>query len=229
MMSSDQGLPLASRAGSRDEVVVSDLTPKHALFVEEYLKDFNATQAAIRVGYSERRAMQTGHDLVRKREISEAIETRKAELMEKSKMTLEKWVRLVTALALYDPRKMFDQFSNLREIPEMSRVQAMAVAGCAHFEAFEGNGKNRIQTGRSRRVKLLDRTPYVLMLGKFLNAFSEKKPESPTEPPRNRIAWESIPLAERIVLRDELVAIQQRYATLVDRARILTNSKTTSQ
>ena len=175
MISSGQVLPLANRAGSREGVEVSDLTPKQALFVEEYLKDFNATQAAIRVGYSERRAMQTGHDLVRKREISEAIETRKAELMEKSKMSLEKWVKTVTALAIYDPRKMFDKFGNPQEIPELGRVSALAVAGFEIEELYDGKGENRQKIGYVRKVKLLDRTPYLLMLGKYLNAFPDKK------------------------------------------------------
>jgi hypothetical protein len=47
----------------------------------------------------------------------------------------------------------------------------MAVAGYEHFEEFEGKGEARVQTGWTRKVKLLDRTPYILMLGKYLNAF----------------------------------------------------------
>lgn len=46
---------------------------KEQLFVAEYLKDFNACQAAIRAGYSEKRGRQTGHDLLRKPHIQQGI------------------------------------------------------------------------------------------------------------------------------------------------------------
>jgi len=50
------------------------LTPKQERFVQEYLIDLNATQAAIRCGYSDKTAGQMGHELLKKPEISEAIE-----------------------------------------------------------------------------------------------------------------------------------------------------------
>lgn len=90
-------------------------------------------------------------------------------------MTLEKWVKTVTALALYDPRKMFDKFGNPQEIPELGRVSGLALAGFEIEELYDGKGENRQKIGYARKVKLLDRTPYLLMLGKYLNAFPEKK------------------------------------------------------
>ena len=49
------------------------LTNKQARFVEEYLRDFNATQAAIRAGYSEKTAYSIGWENLRKPEIIEAV------------------------------------------------------------------------------------------------------------------------------------------------------------
>jgi phage terminase small subunit len=45
---------------------VSDLTPKQARFVEEYLLDLNATQAATRAGYSKKTANEQGAQLLAK-------------------------------------------------------------------------------------------------------------------------------------------------------------------
>ena len=45
-------------------------------FVEEYLVDFNATQAAIRAGYSHKTARQIGSKLLTKVDVSEAVESR---------------------------------------------------------------------------------------------------------------------------------------------------------
>lgn len=50
---------------------------RQARFVEEYLVDFNATQAAIRSGYSPKTAYSIGHENLRKPEIAEAINARK--------------------------------------------------------------------------------------------------------------------------------------------------------
>ena len=53
------------------------LTPKQQRFVEEYLIDLNATQAAIRAGYSNKTAGQVGYENLRKPEIQQAVTTAK--------------------------------------------------------------------------------------------------------------------------------------------------------
>lgn len=52
---------------------------KQRVFIEEYLKDWNATQAAIRAGYSERTARQIGHENLAKPDIAAAIQQRISE------------------------------------------------------------------------------------------------------------------------------------------------------
>ena len=49
------------------------LTEKQKLFVQEYLKDLNATQAAIRAGYSARTANKTGSEVLGKTNVRQAI------------------------------------------------------------------------------------------------------------------------------------------------------------
>lgn len=55
------------------------LSRKQTVFINEYLRDFNATQAAIRAGYSSRSAHAIGHENLTKPEIAEAIQERIAE------------------------------------------------------------------------------------------------------------------------------------------------------
>lgn len=50
------------------------LTPKQQRFVQEYLIDFNATQAAIRAGYSEKTAYSQGQRLLKNVEANAAIQ-----------------------------------------------------------------------------------------------------------------------------------------------------------
>ena len=50
------------------------LTPKQQLFVAEYLVDLNATQAAVRAGYSNKTAYSVGHENLKKPEVAAAIQ-----------------------------------------------------------------------------------------------------------------------------------------------------------
>ena len=59
------------------------LTKKQEMFVEEYIIDLNATQAAIRAGYSKKTAGQIGEQNLKKLEIQQAINERLAEKKEK--------------------------------------------------------------------------------------------------------------------------------------------------
>ncbi len=63
------------------------LTDKQTAFVREYLVDLNATQAAIRAGYSERTAYRQGADLLQKTSIREAIEKAQAKRAKRVEVT----------------------------------------------------------------------------------------------------------------------------------------------
>ena len=58
---------------------MAKLTAKQQRFVDEYLIDLNATQAAIRAGYAKKTAYSIGEENLRKPEIKSRIETRMAE------------------------------------------------------------------------------------------------------------------------------------------------------
>lgn len=59
------------------------LTKKQEMFVEEYIIDLNATQAAIRAGYSKKTAGQIGEQNLKKLEIQQVINEKLAEKKEK--------------------------------------------------------------------------------------------------------------------------------------------------
>lgn len=66
--------------------VVSDikLKPKELIFAEEWLKTTNATQSAIKAGYSERTAYSAGNRLLKKVDVKQYIDERLAEMQESS-------------------------------------------------------------------------------------------------------------------------------------------------
>ena len=53
---------------------MANLTPKQKRFCQEYLIDLNATQAAVRAGYSEKTAYSVGNENLRKPEIKKYID-----------------------------------------------------------------------------------------------------------------------------------------------------------
>lgn len=65
---------------------LKQLNARQELFVQEYLKDYNATQAALRAGYSENGAGQTAHNLLKNPEISLRITQAQTEKVERVKV-----------------------------------------------------------------------------------------------------------------------------------------------
>lgn len=66
---------------------VGKLTDKQKRFIEEYLIDLNATQAAIRAGYSEKTAYSIGEENLRKPEIKKAIQEAQKKRSERTQIT----------------------------------------------------------------------------------------------------------------------------------------------
>ncbi len=64
------------------------MSPKQKRFAEEYVVDHNATQAAIRAGYSERTAKQQGSRLLTKVDVIEAVRAKEARLRRKTEVSI---------------------------------------------------------------------------------------------------------------------------------------------
>lgn len=81
------------------------LTGKQWRFVAEYLIDLNATQAAIRAGYSEKTAHSQGPRLLENVEILVEIEKAKIERSKRTEITQDKVVAELAKLGFSDIRK----------------------------------------------------------------------------------------------------------------------------
>lgn len=75
------------------------MNKKQNAFATEYVKDHNATQAAIRAGYSERSAYSQAHDLLKKPEIMEAIKELEDAAAARSAVTVDKIVNRLNKIA----------------------------------------------------------------------------------------------------------------------------------
>ena len=78
---------------------MSKLTNKQKTFVEEYLVDLNATQAAIRAGYSEKTAAEMGYENLRKPQITKAIQAAAEERSDRTEVTADNVLAEIASLA----------------------------------------------------------------------------------------------------------------------------------
>lgn len=81
------------------------LTAKQKVFIQEYLQDLNATQAAIRAGYSPKTAKEIGAENLTKPHVAAAIKKAVDERAEKLEISAE---QVVTDLAKVAFAKMDD-------------------------------------------------------------------------------------------------------------------------
>src|SRR5262249_17102180 len=94
------------------------MTPKQQRFIQEYLIDLNATQAAIRAGYSPKTANEQGARLLAKVSIREAIQAAMRERAEKTGISAQ-WVldRLRAIVERRDPRQRYGFAEIARLLP----------------------------------------------------------------------------------------------------------------
>lgn len=75
------------------------LTPKQQRFVEEYLVDLNATEAAKRAGYSEKTAYSQGQRLLKNVEAQKYIEQRMKDREKRTEITQDKVLQELSKIA----------------------------------------------------------------------------------------------------------------------------------
>jgi len=143
------------------------LTDKQQRFIEEYMRDFNATQAAIRAGYQVKAAYAMGAENLRKPLIAEEITKRKQTLAEDAGVFAQRTIRELGRIAYFDPRKLFDREGNPIPITELDDDTAAAVAGLDVLEEFDGVGEDRRLTGWVKKWKIANKNDALKQLAEY--------------------------------------------------------------
>ena len=109
------------------------LNDKQRRFVEEYLIDLNATQAAIRAGYSAKTAHSIGEENLRKPEIKSAIDAGLAQKQEKSERKASDVLKDIQELG----KRAIEAFSNEPTAPMLNgALKALELEG-RHYGMFK--------------------------------------------------------------------------------------------
>lgn len=116
------------------------LTAKQAAFVDEYLIDLNATQAALRAGYSEKTAKQTGCENLTKPDVAEAIAKRQAERLSRLELTQDQVLRDINAVKQDAMQTVADKDGNTVMADRNAALKALELQG-RHLAMFTDKQK----------------------------------------------------------------------------------------
>ncbi len=146
------------------------MTHRQQRFVDEYLHDLNATQAAIRAGYSENSAHVDGPRLLGNASVSRAIATLKAKRAAKSVITQERVLDELAALAHSDPTHyVMDDHGNLALAPHAPRNAMKAVSSVKRRRIVSKDGDVTFEV----EFKLWDKPSTLKLAGRHVDLFQD--------------------------------------------------------
>ena len=152
------------------------LTDKQQRFVEEYLVDLNATQSAIRAGYSEKTAYSIGHENLSKPEIAEAIAEAQKQRSERTQITQDRVLQELARIGFSDLRKALTSNGALRDPQDWDDDTAAAISS---LEVVTNTGSEKDDDGRkiiehTHKIKVWDKNSALEKLGKHLGMYVER-------------------------------------------------------
>ena len=121
------------------------MTPKQAAFVDEYLIDLNATQAAIRAGYSAKTAGWIGNQKKTKTHISAEIAKRMEDRSKRTEITQDRVLTDIELIKQDAMRKAYDKNGNEAMINHTSALKACELQG-RHLQMWNDKVALTIET-----------------------------------------------------------------------------------
>ncbi len=149
------------------------MNPKRSRFIDEYLIDLNASQAAIRAGYSKATAGQAGARLLKNVQIQEEIEQKRALLEQKTGITQQSVLKELAKIAFSDTRKLYDQDGALKAITELDDDTAASLSGVETDTVTKGEDEAAVRVV-TRKVRRWDKVKALELIGKQLGMFVEQ-------------------------------------------------------
>lgn len=144
------------------------MTRKRDRFVKEYLIDLNATQAAIRAGYSPKTANEQGARLLANVSVQEAIAKAMAERSKRTGISQDRVIQELARIAFVNPQNVIN--------PKDASVKAdateddLACIQSVKVKTMDGAKGKSVE----REVRLNDKMKALELLGKHLGMFKDK-------------------------------------------------------
>lgn len=144
------------------------LTAKQKRFIEEYLVDLNATQAAIRAGYSPHTAKEIGSENLSKPHIRARVEKELAERSKRTGINQDRVIRELARIALVNPVDVINMDeATIKEMASADDTAAILSVKVKKIPTEEG-------TITEREIRIADKIKALELLGKHLGMFTDK-------------------------------------------------------
>ena len=157
------------------------MTKKQKRFVEEYLIDLNATQAAIRAGYSPETAYSIGSENLKKPEIRACIEKAMAERSKRTGINQDRIIMELAKIGLLNPKDLVDfDEATVKEEATEDDLAAIASVRVKRFPTKDGEGIER-------EIKMHDKTKALELLGRHFGMFKDKVEVSGLEEEKKKL------------------------------------------
>lgn len=159
-----------------NSIRTGELNSRQLCFIDEYLIDLNAMQAASRAGYSKKTASEQGFALLRKPQIQQAIQVRQKELANKAGVTRERIIGELAKIAFSDTRKLFNGDGSMKLVVDIDDETAGALAVVESIE-MNSAGETGQPQNFTKKIKLWDKLGALEKLIKHLGLEGDTKPE----------------------------------------------------
>ena len=146
---------------------MAKLTEKQQRFVEEYLIDLNATQAAIRAGYSVKTANEQGCQNLAKLNISQAISERMAERSKRTGVNQDRVVQELAKVAFIKMTDVVGPNGKIKDTASEDDLSCIESIKYKHSDTYSGYSVEM-------EVKIASKLKALELLGKHLGMWNDK-------------------------------------------------------
>ncbi|KIQ60188.1 terminase small subunit [Pseudomonas fluorescens] len=143
---------------------MAELTGKRARFVDEYLIDLNATQAALRAGYSEKTAYSQGQRLLKDVEVQAQLQKRMQDRQQRTEINADYVLKRLVEIDQLDVVDILDNTGNFKPVLDWPKVWRQTLSGMDVQEMMSGDIESVI-----RKIKWPDKLKNLELLGKHVN------------------------------------------------------------
>ena len=143
------------------------MTDKQKKFIDEYLIDLNATQAAIRAGYSPKTARSIANELLTKPDIQTCIDKKQAVIARRTGISQDRVVRELAKIAFVNINDICTSNGRIRQDATDDDLSCIESIKVKQTETDTGSSEER-------EVKLCSKLKALELLGKHLGMWNDK-------------------------------------------------------
>lgn len=153
------------------------MTDAQKRFCDEYLIDLNATRA-YKVAYpnckKDETASAAGSRMLGNVKVQEYISQKQKEIEKRTEVTQDMVIKELAKIAFLDIRKLYTENGQLKNVTDIDDDTAGAISSLETLEEYDGYGDDKEKIGDTQKVKLLDKTKALELLGRHLGIFNDK-------------------------------------------------------